>query len=59
MMWATGGFGYITGIIVVMVRWYKRDQLKTYRENMALELASETKDAENEKSRLAGASSKA
>lgn len=42
MMWATGGFGYLTGVVVVMLRWYKRDQLKTFRENIALELEKES-----------------
>jgi cytochrome c oxidase assembly factor CtaG len=55
MMWATGGFGYIVGVIVVMIRWYRRDLVKTFQENMALELAGEAQAAENEKARLAGA----
>lgn len=45
MMWATGGFGYLAGVVVVMVRWYKRDQLKTFRENIALELEREAQKA--------------
>jgi hypothetical protein len=55
MMWATGGFGYLVGVIVVMIRWYRRDLVKTFQENMALELAGEAQAAENEKTRLAGA----
>lgn len=51
MMWATGGFGYLAGVVVVMMRWFRRDLLKTYRENMALEVEQEAK---NEKTRLAG-----
>jgi hypothetical protein len=45
MMWATGGFGYLAGVVVVMVRWYKRDQLKTFRENIALELERDAQKA--------------
>lgn len=56
MMWATGGFGYLTGVVIVMIRWYRRDMMKTYRENMALEVEQE---AQNEKSRLAGVTSDA
>ncbi|MBN9387344.1 MAG: cytochrome c oxidase assembly protein [Chloroflexi bacterium] len=47
MMWSSGGFGYLAGVVVVMVRWYKRDQLKTFRENIALE-----QEREAQKSRL-------
>ena len=54
MMWASGGFGYLAGVVVVMVRWYKRDQLKTFRENIALEL-----EREDQKSRLAAVTNEA
>lgn len=45
MMWTSGGFGYLAGVVVVLVRWFHRDLQKTFQENIALELAREAQKA--------------